>query len=88
MPNRRPVLPYETTPRRAVDVISILARALMGLVLLLASGVVVFLTKLDADVASATTLSINIGIAVVLALGGALCGAHGICGLARRIPRR
>jgi hypothetical protein len=73
MPDERPVLPYATPHRRTTDIISILARALSGLLLLLASGVVLYLTKSGADVATLTTLSINTAIGVVLAVAGALC---------------
>jgi hypothetical protein len=73
MPDERPVLPYATPNRRATDIISILARALSGLLLLLASGLVFYLTKIGADVASFTTLSINIAVGVLLALSAALC---------------
>ncbi|HEX8524572.1 MAG TPA: hypothetical protein VF669_20115 [Tepidisphaeraceae bacterium] len=82
MPDERPVLPYATPHRRATDLISILARALTGLFLLLAAGVELYLTKIGADVATLTTLSINIAIGVLLALGGALC-ARGVHHLAR-----
>ena len=67
------VLPYATARRSATDVIAILARALSGLLLLMASGVVFYLTQSGAEIASVATLSINITMGALLAVGALMC---------------